>query len=97
MRLSPKDAEARGVRNGDLIRAFNDRGEVILAAQITERIRPGTVHSYESCGDYQPLGEPGASPDQAGCVNLLTSSRFLTPTSTAMAPNSCRIQVEKWG
>ena len=54
------------------------------------------MHSYESCADYLPLGEPGHSPDTAGCVNILTSKRFITPTSTGMAPNSCLIQVEKW-
>jgi anaerobic selenocysteine-containing dehydrogenase len=54
------------------------------------------VHSYESCADYLPLGTPGESPDRAGCVNLLTSKRFITPTSTGQAPNSCLVQVEKW-
>ena len=63
MRVNGKDAAARGIADGDLIRAFNDRGSVILAAQVTERVPPGTVHSYESCGDYQALGEPGHSPD----------------------------------
>jgi anaerobic selenocysteine-containing dehydrogenase len=96
MRLNSKDAESRGINDGDLIRAFNDRGSVILAAQVTERVPSGTVHSYESCSDYIPLGEPGESPDRAGCVNILTSKRFITPTSTALAPNSCLIQVEKW-
>jgi anaerobic selenocysteine-containing dehydrogenase len=96
MRVNPKDAAARGIKDGDLIRAFNDRAEVILVAQVTERVRPGTVHSYESCADYQPLGEPGYSADIAGCVNMLTSSRFITPTSTGQAPNSCLIEIEKW-
>jgi anaerobic selenocysteine-containing dehydrogenase len=96
LRLNTCDAELRGIRDGDLIRAFNDRGEVILAAQVTERVAPGTVHSYESVADYLPLGEPGHSPDTAGCVNILTPKRFVTPTSTGMAPNSCLVQVEKW-
>jgi Anaerobic dehydrogenases, typically selenocysteine-containing len=96
MRLNTHDAAARGIADGDLIRAFNERGSVILAAQITERLAPGTVHAYESCADYLPLGEPGASPDIAGCVNILTNKRFITPTSTAMSNNSCLIQVEKW-
>ena len=96
LRLNTADAEARGVAEGDLIRAFNDRGDVILAAQVTERVPPGTVHSYESVADYLPLGEPGHSPDTAGCINILTPKRFVTPTSTGMAPNSCLIQVEKW-
>ncbi len=32
----------------------------------------------------------------AGCVNILTNKRFITPTSNAMSNNSCLIQVEKW-
>jgi anaerobic selenocysteine-containing dehydrogenase len=96
MRLNTKDAEARGIEEGNLIRAFNDRGSVILAAQVGERVPAGTVHSYESCADYLPLGEPGYSPDTSGCVNILAPKRFITPTSTAMANNSCLIQVEKW-
>jgi trimethylamine-N-oxide reductase (cytochrome c) len=96
MRLNTQDAAARGIKENDLVRAFNDRGSVILAAQITERLPSGTVHCYESCADYLPLGEPGASPDTAGCINILTSKRFITPTSTGMANNSCLIQIEKW-
>jgi len=96
MRMNSKDAAARGIADGDLIRAYNDRGSVVLAAQVTERVPPGTVHSYESCGDYEPLGEPGHSPDAAGCVNILTPKRYITPTSTAMANNSCLLQIEKW-
>ena len=96
MRLNTEDAAARSIEDGDLIRAFNDRAEVILAAQVTERVPPGTVHSYESCGDYLPLGEPGHSADTAGCINMLTSKRFITPTSPGQAPNSCLVQVEKW-
>ena len=96
MRINTADAAARGIKDGDLIRAFNDRAEVILAAQVTERLAPGTVHSYESCGDYLPLGEPGHSPDRAGCINMLTPKRFLTPTSPGQAPNSCLVQVERW-
>ena len=49
MRVNSSDAAARGIADGDLIRAFNDRGSVILAAQVTERVPPGMVHSYESC------------------------------------------------
>jgi trimethylamine-N-oxide reductase (cytochrome c) len=96
MRVNAKDAAARGIKDGDLIRAFNDRGSVILAAQVTERVPSGTVHSYESCADYLPLGEPGYSPDTSGCVNILAPKRFITPTSTAMANNSTLLQVEKW-
>jgi trimethylamine-N-oxide reductase (cytochrome c) len=96
MRVNTQDAAARGIKSGDLIRAFNDRGSVILAAQVTERVPSGTVHSYESCAEYDPLGVPGESPDRGGCVNILTNIRLITPNSGGMSNNSCLIEVEKW-
>jgi anaerobic selenocysteine-containing dehydrogenase len=96
IRMNSKDAAARGIQDGDLIRAYNDRASVIVAARITERVPPGIVHSFESCADYLAVGIPGESADRAGCVNMLTSKRFITPTSSGQAPNSCLIEIEKW-
>lgn len=95
-RVNPADAAARGIKEGALIKLFNDRGAVICAAQLSERVRPGTVHSYESCATYDPIGEPGNSPDRGGCVNILTPSRMMIKRSHAMAALSCLIEVEKW-
>ena len=95
-RINPHDAEARNIAHGDLIKLFNDRGAVICAAQVTQRVPPGVVHSYESCAMYEPTGQPGDSPDKGGCVNLLTSKRPMIKKSHSHAANSCLIQVEKW-
>ena len=35
-RMNASDAEARGIKDGDLIRAYNDRGSVIFCCRITE-------------------------------------------------------------
>ena len=43
IRMSPKDAQARGIKTGDIVRVFNDRGYVILKAEIHAGIRPGMV------------------------------------------------------
>lgn len=43
MRLNPKDAEARGIKTGDYVRAFNDRGDVVMKASINNGVRPGMV------------------------------------------------------
>jgi anaerobic selenocysteine-containing dehydrogenase len=96
IRVNTSDAAARGIKQNDLVRVFNDRGAVICAAQVTERVPPGTVHSYESCADYDPVGKPGESPDRSGCVNILTPSRYITKNSAGMAPNSCLVQIEKY-
>ena len=97
VRINSKDAANRGIEESDLVKVFNDRGAVICAAQVTERLPSGTVHSYESCADYLPLGKPGESADIAGCINILTPSRFITKNSSGMAPNSCLVEVEKYG
>jgi len=96
VRINAKDAEARGIQENDLVKVFNDRGAVICAAQVTERIPPGTAHSYESSGNYDPVGEPGYSADRGGCINQLTPSRTMIKKSHAMAANSCLVQIEKW-
>ncbi|MGA2109806.1 MAG: molybdopterin-dependent oxidoreductase [Syntrophorhabdales bacterium] len=96
VRINSKDANARGIEEGDLVKVFNDRGVVVCAARITERVRPGTVHSYEGSAVYDPMGEPGSSPDRGGCVNILTPSRPIIQKSHSIAANSCLVEVEKW-
>jgi molybdopterin guanine dinucleotide-containing S/N-oxide reductase-like protein len=96
VRMNARDAAARGLEQHQLVMVFNDRGAVICAVQLTERLPAGTVHSYESSAVYEPIGEPGRSPDRGGCMNLLTPSRMMIRRSHALAANSCLVQVEAW-
>jgi trimethylamine-N-oxide reductase (cytochrome c) len=96
VRINSKDAAHRGIGHNDLVKVFNDRGAVVCAAQVTERIPTGSVHSYESAADYDPVGEPGESPDRGGCINILTPSRTIIKKSHSIACNSCLVQIEKW-
>ena len=96
VRMNARDAAARGLAQHELVKVFNDRGAVICAVQLTERLPAGTVHSYESSAVYEPIGEPGMSPDRGGCMNLLTPSRMMIRRSHALAANSCLVQVEAW-
>lgn len=96
-RVNPVDAELRGIKNGDIVKLYNDRGGVLCIAVITERVPPGVIHSYASSASYDPL-EPGnpQSIDRGGCVNILTPSRMLSKNAPGMTPNSCLIEIEKW-
>ena len=96
VRINSKDAQNRGIVANDLVRVFNDRGAVVCAAQVTERVPPGTVHSYESSAVYDPVGEPGESVDRGGCINQLTPSRMMIKKSHSHAGNSCLVQIAKW-
>jgi trimethylamine-N-oxide reductase (cytochrome c) len=95
-RINPHDAKHRGIQDGNLLRLFNDRGSVVCAAVVTERIHKGCVFTWESSAVFDPMGRPGESADRGGCVNLLTPHRSQTDKTTASAPNSCLIEVERW-
>ncbi|MDP6178420.1 MAG: molybdopterin dinucleotide binding domain-containing protein [Desulfatiglandales bacterium] len=96
VRINTKDAEDREIKENELVKVFNDRGAVVCAARVTERLSPGTVHSYESSAKYDPVGEPGFSVDRGGCINQLTPSRMMIKQSHSMAANSCLVQIGKW-
>jgi trimethylamine-N-oxide reductase (cytochrome c) len=96
MRINSEDAKARGIKQHDLVRVFNDRGAVVCAAQLTERLPRGTVHSYESSAVYDPMGEPGNSVDRGGCINQLTPKRSIAAKVSGTAVNSCLVEIARW-
>jgi len=95
-RMNPGDAAERGLRRGDIVEVYNDRGSVLCGLEVTDRLPAGVVHSYESCADYKPVGVPGESAELCGCVNILTPSRFITKNAHGLAVNSCLVEVRKW-
>ena len=68
------DADARGIRSGDRVRVFNDRGAVELVAKVTPRIIPGVV-SIPQGAWYRPVMKDGRRVDVGGNINTLTSLR----------------------
>lgn len=51
--INPQDAAARGIAEGDLVRAFNDRGEVVVRARIDAGMRPGSVNVPHGWQEHQ--------------------------------------------
>lgn len=85
--ISGADAEARGIKDGELVRVFNDRGEVLIPARVTERIMPGVVDVPHGAW-YQP-DEKGI--DRGGCPNVLTKDK--PSPGGAFAYNSCLVEI----
>ncbi|MGD8189770.1 molybdopterin-containing oxidoreductase family protein [Brevibacillus ginsengisoli] len=47
LEINPLDAAKRGIQSGDVIRIFNDRGEMKVRARLTEGIKPGVTNCYQ--------------------------------------------------
>jgi len=41
--IHPQDAASRGIRDGQMVRTFNDRGSFLAKAQVSDAARPGVV------------------------------------------------------
>ncbi|GMA60950.1 hypothetical protein GCM10025859_13900 [Alicyclobacillus fastidiosus] len=68
LQIHPVDALERGVEHGQLVKIFNDRGSIVLQADITPDVQPGLVISQGLWWDDDVLGYQS--------VNVLTSQRI---------------------
>jgi len=87
--INTVDAVARGIRDGDMLRIYNDRGEIRIPAKVTERIMPGVVNVPQGTW-FQP-DEKGI--DRGGCPNTLSSDDYSPCGSYTW--NTCLVEVEK--
>jgi anaerobic selenocysteine-containing dehydrogenase len=77
--VHPDDAAPRGIRDGSPVRVFNDRGECVLPARVSDDARRGVV--------VAPMGwwgEPGAQ---------ATTSQRLTTLAHAPTFNDNRVEL----
>ncbi len=51
LEINPVDAAARHLADGEVVRIFNDRGEMKVRARLTESIKPGVVNCYQGGWD----------------------------------------------
>lgn len=87
--INPTDAERRGIKDGDEIYVFNDRGKVAITAWLTERIIPGVICIFE--GAWYAPDQKGI--DRGACANTLTNDAYSGGGAAVM--NSCLVQVER--
>ena len=73
--LHPADAAARGILDSGTVRVYNDQGESIVTARISEEIMPGVVSLPE--GIWVKLDGNGT--DLGGSANMFTSTRGTAP------------------
>jgi anaerobic dimethyl sulfoxide reductase subunit A len=95
LEINPNDAKARGISEGQVVRVFNDRGEMKVYAKLTESIKPGVVNCYQGGWDTLAIkqyveGHPNnlthqiANPAQSVIPNFPSNAAYY----------DCLVQVE---
>lgn len=90
--INPKDAKSKGIKNGDIVRVFNKRGEVLAGALITNRVIQGVVKLAE--GAWYDPDENGLCKN--GCANVLTIDIPTSPLANGNISHTALVNIEKY-
>ena len=90
--IHPTDAEARGIKHNEIVMGFNERGQVLFGAYVTERIMPGVVY-VDHGARYDPI-VPGVL-DRGGAINTLTPHNLTSKKASGMVTNGFLVEVER--
>jgi steroid C-25 hydroxylase alpha subunit len=69
--VNPDDAAARGVKDDDLIRVFNDVSSFKVRAMVAPNVKPGQVVSYNGWAGFQYADWDGANEIEPGMVKWI--------------------------
>lgn len=83
--VSEEDARERGVKDGDLIEVYSDRGAVIVGARVSSNIMKGVISIYEGAW----LSKDSKGRCNSGAINVLTTSVAASDLSQATSANTC--------
>lgn len=89
--INPLDAKHRGIKNGDQVKVYNERGALVLPCRHTKRILPGVISIPQ--GAWWKPDKNGI--DFGGSVNILTSERW-TPMAFGNAQHTIMAEAEKY-
>ena len=93
--MHPHDAQARGVKDGDIVRLHNTRGACLAGVMLSDALSPGVVKL--SCGAwYDPVdGDEGALCAH-GNANILTHDRGTSKLSQGPSTGTNMVEIELW-
>lgn len=94
--IHPDDAAARGIASGDIVRIFNQRGQILCGALVTDNIIKGTVAVHEGAWfDPQDLNSENVL-CKNGNPNVLTRDEGTSKLAQGNSSNTAIVQVEKY-
>lgn len=95
-RMNPRDADVRGIADGDIIRLFNTRGACLAAVRVTEAIAPGTIQLPTGAW-YDPMDPEEEAPLCVhGNPNVLTRDVGTSSLAQGCTGQLTTVEVERF-
>ena len=90
--INPVDAVKVNVKDGDIVKMYNERGAVLGGIRVSERIIPGALYQDHGARvDNIVIGEF----DRAGANNLICPSNTTSKNAPGEVTNSFLVNIEK--
>ncbi|MCC2523536.1 trimethylamine-N-oxide reductase TorA [Vibrio coralliilyticus] len=93
--INPQDAKEKGIKDGDLVRVFNDRGQLLAGAVLMDSYSRGVIRIEEGAW-YGPLNEKEGAICTYGDPNTLTMDIGSSELAQATSANTCIVDFEKF-
>ena len=90
--MHPVTAAERGINHGDIVKVYNERGTVLCAAYVTERLIPKTIY-VDHGARFDPIDAENL--DRGGAINLITPHNITSKHVTGMVVSGFLVGVAK--
>jgi anaerobic selenocysteine-containing dehydrogenase len=89
--VNPKDAEKRDIKDGDIVKVFNERGVVMCGARVWERMAPGVVY-VDHGARHDPIID---NVDRGGAINTIAPNGLTSKNACGQATSGYLVDVQK--
>ena len=90
--MHPSTAIERGIKHGDIVKVYNERGTVLCGAYVTERLIPNAIY-VDHGSRFDPI--EAETLDRGGAVNLITPHNNISKYATGMVVSGFLVQAAK--
>ena len=94
--INPIDAKSRNLKNGDIVKLFNDRGACLAGVIIEENVMPGVIQISTGAWYDPENAEKNNSICKHGNPNVLTRDKGTSKLGQGPIAHSCLVEVEKY-
>ncbi len=91
--------QKRGIKNGDIVGMYNERGMVLGGAYVTERIMPGVAYQDHGARVDPIVADPNLPQsefiDRGGANNLICPEKILSQNCGGQVGSGFLVEVKK--